>query len=69
MQDYQVVKAKTPMEALKKSGWQLGDAAEVISLNAIANTDGTFSIFASFGLPGEKKLLEFKTPRTCLNRP
>ena len=55
MQPYQIVEAKTAEEALAKSEWKLGDIAECVSMKAIGNSNGTFSLFATFKKPEKEK--------------
>ena len=42
---YQVVKAKTREEAIENSNWHPGQLVVVESVEAVANTDGTYSVF------------------------
>ena len=49
--EYEVVKAETREEALSKSKWKVGDTAVVSSVNAVANTDGTWTVLPSFSKP------------------
>ncbi len=45
---YEVIKANAPLEALKKSKWSIGDRTTCVEVRAIANSDGTFSVFPIF---------------------
>ena len=42
---YEVVGAKTKAEALEKSVWKVGTLARVIGVQAVGNSEGTFSVF------------------------
>ena len=41
---YEVVKAKSPQEALEKSIYKIGDLVKITVVDAIANSDGTYSV-------------------------
>ena len=42
---YEVVKAKSHPEAILNSKWKVGQLVVVKSVEAVANTDGTYSVF------------------------
>ena len=42
---YQVIKASSRAEAYRKSDFNVGDLVRVKRINAIPNSDGTFTIF------------------------
>ena len=45
MQPYEVIKAKSPLEAIEQSKFKLGALVKVVTIEAVSNSDGTFSIF------------------------
>lgn len=42
---YEVVEAETKEEAISKSLWRVGVLARCEQVEAVANSDGTFSVF------------------------
>ena len=42
---YSVVRAKSAFEAKKLCEYQVGDMVRVVQVEAVANNDGTFSMF------------------------
>ena len=69
MQKYQVIKAKSKEKALLKSKWRPGDRAICSRVQAIENSDGTYSILADFERPPEstESILHSIRPRVCPN--
>lgn len=51
---YVVVEASTPKEAIEKSPFFVGQRAVVQEVQAIANSNGTWSLFAKFKLEERK---------------
>ena len=47
---YEVIKAKTPQEAVDGSKWSIGCLARCVAINAIANSDGTWTVTPEFDL-------------------
>ena len=54
-QRYATVVAKTYKEAVEKSPFFNGQKAHVSDIQASANSDGTFSVFAEFELDEQKE--------------
>ena len=53
MQPYEVIKAETLEEAVAKSQWGVGQLARCSDVQAVSNSDGTWSVFATFELVEE----------------
>ena len=45
---YEVVKARSWEEAVAKCGWKVGGLGEVVEIVAIANADGTYTVYPVF---------------------
>ena len=66
MQPYEVIEAETTEEALQKSIWEVGDQAVCTNVQAIANSNGTFSVFSTFEHPEERPPKEIEPKiKTC----
>lgn len=56
MQCYEIIKADSPEEAVKKSQWSIGALARCVEVEPVANGDGTWSVFPSFAPAKENAL-------------
>lgn len=45
MQPYEIIKAKSQQEAIAQSKFKVGYFAQITKVEAVSNSDGTFSIF------------------------
>ena len=60
---YEVVEAETKEEALVKSRWQKGALARCIGVEAVANGNGTYSVFPICEPEGPREIPGVEDPR------